>query len=316
MSSKLKAILAFAVLTMSLGTLSSAQAGKLLTVPDLDWTGAIVTERTIQYVLENEMGYKFKRPTMPGGPGVWEAMRAGDVDYVSEVWPSYNPIRFEMLEKYGGDGSLKIIADTGIIGASGYWVPRYVIEGDSSRGISASAPDLKSYKDLNKYKHVFKSLESGDRGTLIGCPSVAWLCEDQKRLDLLGVDFYAQLMGSETSHWAELMAKHKRGEPFLTYAWSPHWIFAALDLVPIGLPEYDEAKWPATNWAPDICFKMGNPTFIEDHPDVVKVLQNHRLTNHQQALMIYEIDVNKRDVDEVVAEWMEANESVWRSWLP
>ena len=48
MSSKLKAILAFAVLTMSLGTLSSAQAGKLLTVPDQDWTGAIVTERTIQ----------------------------------------------------------------------------------------------------------------------------------------------------------------------------------------------------------------------------------------------------------------------------
>jgi ABC-type proline/glycine betaine transport system substrate-binding protein len=49
---------------------------------------------------------------------------------------------------------------------------------------------------------------------------------------------------------------------------------------------------------------------------VVKVLQNHRLTNAQQAVMIYEVDVNKRDVDEVVAEWMEANESVWRSWLP
>ena len=88
MSSKLKAILAFAVLTMSIGILSSAQADKRLTVPDLDWTGAIVTERTIQYVLENEMGYKFKRPTMPGGPGVWEAMSAGDVDYISEVWPS------------------------------------------------------------------------------------------------------------------------------------------------------------------------------------------------------------------------------------
>ena len=32
--------------------------------------------------------------------------------------------------------------------------------------------------------------------------------------------------------------------------------------------------------------------------------------------MIYEVDVKKRDVDEVVAEWMEANESVWQSWLP
>ena len=43
MSSKLKAILAFAALTMSIGTLPSAQADKQLIVPDLDWTGAIVT---------------------------------------------------------------------------------------------------------------------------------------------------------------------------------------------------------------------------------------------------------------------------------
>ena len=316
MWSKLKAVLAFAALTLSIGILSSAHAGKRLTVPDLDWTGAIVTERTIQYILENELGYKFKKPTMAGGPGVWEAMRAGDVDYVSEVWPSYNPIKSEMLEEYGGDGSLKIIADTGIIGASGYWTPRYVVEGDSSRGIDAVAPNLKTVQDLNQYKHLFKSLESGDRGNLIGCPTPAWLCEDQERLDALGVDFHVQGLGSETAHWAELTAKHKRGEPFVAYAWSPHWIFAALDLVEVKLPEYDEAKWPATNWAQDICLKVGNPKFIEDHPDVVKVLQNHRLTNAQQAVMIYEIDVNKRDVDEVVAEWMEANKSVWRSWLP
>ena len=142
MPSKLKAVLAFAVLAMSIGTLPSAQADKSLTVPDLDWTGAIVTDRTIQYVLENEMGYTFKRPTIPGGPQVWEAMRAGDLDYYSEVWPSYNPIKSEVLEEYGGDGSVKIIAETGIIGASGYWTPRYVVEGDSSRGIEAVAPNL------------------------------------------------------------------------------------------------------------------------------------------------------------------------------
>ena len=32
--------------------------------------------------------------------------------------------------------------------------------------------------------------------------------------------------------------------------------------------------------------------------------------------MIYEIDVKKRDVEEVVDEWMAANESIWRQWLP
>ena len=158
MSKVLKAALASAVLAVSLGATSSAHAAKRLTVADLDWTGAVVTCRTLQYVLENEMGYKVKTVTMPGGPGAFEAVRSGDVDYYCEMWPSYNPIKSEYMKEYGGDGSLVVVAETGIIGFSGYFVPRYVIEGDSARGIPASAPNLKSYKDLNQYKHMFKSL--------------------------------------------------------------------------------------------------------------------------------------------------------------
>ena len=316
MSSNLKSILSAVALATSLMLVPQAQAAKRLTVADLDWTGAVVTCRTLQYVLENEMGYKVKTVTMPGGPGAWEAVRSGDVDYYCETWPSYNPVKSEYLTEYGGDGSLIRIADTGIIGKSGYFVPRYVIEGDASRGIPASAPDLKTYKDLNRYKHMFTSLESGDRGNLIGCPVAAWLCEDQERLDRLGVDFHAQALGSEIAHWAEMEAKYKRGEPFIAYAWAPHWIHAALDLVEIELPPHDEDKWPATNWPQDVTFKFANPDFIEEHPDVVELLEKHRLTNEQQAVMIYEIDKKKRDVDEVVEEWMEANKDVWSKWVP
>ena len=315
MPNMFKTALSAAILALSFGASTTVQADKRLTVADLDWTGAVVTCRTLQYVLENEMGYKVKTVTMPGGPGAWEAVRSGDVDYYCETWPSYNPIKSEYLTEYGGDGSLIKVADTGIIGFSGYFVPRYVIEGDASRGIEASAPNLKSYKDLNQYKDLFKSLESGDRGNIIGCPIAAWLCEDQARMDALGVDFYAQALGSETAHWAEMQAKYKRGEPFVAYAWSPHWIHAALDLVEIELPEHSEDKWPATTWPQDVTFKFTNPTVIEEHPDVVKLLENHRLTNDQQAVMIYEVDVNKRDMDEVVEEWMAANEDIWRGWM-
>ncbi|MEM7564125.1 MAG: glycine betaine ABC transporter substrate-binding protein [Pseudomonadota bacterium] len=316
MSLKLKTVFAAAVLMLGMTSLPAAHAAKRLTVADLDWTGAVVTCRTLQYVLENEMGYKVKTVTMPGGPGAWEAVRSGDVDYYCETWPSYNPVKSEYLTEYGGDGSLIKIADSGIIGKSGYFVPRYVIEGDSSRGIPASAPNLKTVQDLNQYKHMFRSLESGDRGNLIGCPVAAWLCEDQARLDALGVDFYAQALGSEIAHWAEIESKYKRGEPFAAYAWAPHWIHAALDLVELELPVYDEGKWPATNWPQDVTFKFGNPDFIKNNPDVVKLLENHRLTNEQQAVMIYEVDKKKRDVDEVVEEWMEANKSVWQNWMP
>ena len=313
---KLKAVLAASLLGLSIGMSPVVQADKRVTLVDLDWTGAVVMCRTIQYVLENERGYKTKTVSMPGGPGAWEAVRAGDVDLYCETWPSYNPIKSEYMTEYGGDGSIKRIADTGVIGASGYWVPRYVVEGDSERGIEATAPDLKTVQGLNKYKDLFKDLESGDRGSLIGCPEAAWLCEDQARLDALGVDFQARMLGSETAHWAEIQSKYKRGETFVAYAWTPHWIFAELDMVEVALPDYDEGKWPATNWPQDVTFKFSTPQFADENPEIIAMLENHRLTNDQQAVMIYEVDVNKRDIDEVVEEWMEANPDVWKAWLP
>jgi len=316
MTFKFKTVLAVVVLALGLGSLPAAHAAKRLTAPDPDWTGGVVTCLVAQYIMENEMGYKIKRVTMPSGPGVYEGVRAGDLDFACESWPTYSPSKDKYVKKFGGDGSVEYLGETGIVGVSGYFVPRYVIEGDSERGIPASAPDLKSYKDLNKYKHMFKSLESGDRGNLIGCPVAAWLCEDQERLDKLGVDFHAQALGSETAHWAEIQAKYKRGEPFVAYAWAPHWIHAALDLVEVELPPYDEAKWPATNWAQDVTFFHGNPSMLTEHADAAKLLQNMNLTNNMQAGMIYEIDVKKRDVEEVVEEWMQANESTWRTWLP
>lgn len=316
MSLKFKAALASAIFALSLGSVPSVHAAKRLTAPDADWTGGVVTCRVLQFIMENEMGYKIKKITMPSGPGVSEGIRNGDLDFACETWPSYSTTKEKYVTKYGGDGSVAFLGETGIVGASGYFVPRYMIEGDSSRGIPASTPNLKSYKELNQYSQMFKSLESGGKGNLIGCPVAAWECEDQQRLDLLGVDYHAQALGSETAHWAEIQAKYKRGEPFLAYAWAPHWIHAALDLVEVKLPPFDADKWPATNWAQDLTYNYGSPKLEKEHPEIAQLIKNQDLTNDMQAGMIYEIDVKKRDMDEVVEEWMAANESVWRKWMP
>ena len=60
----------------------------------------------------------------------------------------------------------------------------------------------------------------------------------------------------------------------------------------------------------------GSPKMLDDHPKAAKVLDNMNLTNNMQASMIYDIDVKKLDSEDVVDEWMEANQSVWRKWLP
>ena len=293
------------------GAAGTANASGSLVAPVADWTGGAVTCAVIEYILENEMDYDVERIVMPSGPGVMEGMRAGDLDFACESWPSYSTTKDKYITEWGGDGSVAKLGDAGIVGESSYYVPRYMVEGDG-----AVAPDLKTWEDMNKYADLFKTVETGDKGRILGCPVAAWQCEDQARMDLLGLNYHPVELGSETAHWAEMQAAFDRKEPFIAYAWEPHWIHAALDLVKVELPAHSDEKWPATGWAKDITYNYGRPGMLEEHPKAAQLIINSNLGNTQQAGMILAIDVDGRDMDEVVEEWMEANEDVWRAWIP
>ncbi|MEM7216143.1 MAG: glycine betaine ABC transporter substrate-binding protein [Pseudomonadota bacterium] len=297
-------------LGVSIAGVSSAAAGGILKSAVNDWTGGAVMCEIVHQIAENELGYKVKRITMPSGPGRDEAIRAGDLDYGCELWPSYSTTIQKYVTEFGGDGSMLKIADSGVIGVSSYYVPRYLVE-----GADAKAPDLKSWNEMNKYADLFKTLESGDKGRLLGCPAASWQCEDNKRMEILGLNYTAVELGSEAAHWAEMTAAYKRKEPFIAYAWEPHWIHAALDLVRLELPAHSADKWPGTGWAEDITFNYANPKFVEENPEMLKLLTNFRLSNEEQAPLIHAIDVGGEDMDDVVAKWLDENESTWKGWI-
>ncbi|MEM9277392.1 MAG: glycine betaine ABC transporter substrate-binding protein [Pseudomonadota bacterium] len=297
-------------LSVSVAGVSSASAGGVLKSAVNDWTGGAVMCEIVHQIAERELGYKIKRITMPSGPGRDEAIRAGDLDYGCELWPSYSTTIQKYVTEFGGDGSMLKIADSGVVGVSSYYVPRYLVE-----GADAKAPNLKSWEDMNQYSDLFKTLETGDKGRLLGCPTAAWQCEDSKRMELLGLNYAAVELGSEAAHWAEMQAAYKRKEPFIAYAWEPHWIHASLDLVKVELPEHSDDKWPATGWAKDVTFNYANPDFVKSNPEMLKLLENFRLTNEQQAPLILAIDVDGKEMDEVVDTWLKENESTWKSWI-
>ena len=238
-------------IVLALGASTQVSAGGIAKSAVNDWTGGAVMCEIIHQILENEMDFKVKRIVMPSGPGRDEGIRSGDLDYGCELWPSYSTTKEKFVKEYGGDGSILKVSDDGIVGVSSYYVPRYMVEGDG-----APAPDLKTWEDMNKYSDLFKTLETGDKGRLLGCPTAAWQCEDPKRLELLGLNYEAVELGSEAAHWAEMQAAYKRKEAFIAYAWEPHWIHAALDLVKVELPEHSDDKWPATGWALDVTYNL------------------------------------------------------------
>ena len=310
--------------TMVLLTGFQVNAAKRLVASVADWTGGEITCQVAVSILEQELDYKIKRIVFPSGTALDEAIGAGDIDFGCESWPSYTEADTLFISEFGGDGSVLYLGPTGIVGMSDYYVPKYFVDAN---------PDFKGWEDLNKYKDQFASIESGDKGRLIGCPVPGWNCYDQQRLDMLGIDFVADELGTETAAVAEASAAYQRGEAFLLYLWEPHWFFGAYEMVGVGLPDnkacdtwnendgYKECGpgyWPATGWAKDITFNRGNPaTFAKpEHADALAFFKKMNFSNADQAKMLVEVDQNGRDIVEVVQEWKDNNEDVWRAWLP
>jgi glycine betaine/proline transport system substrate-binding protein len=94
-----------------------------------------------------------------------------------------------VVKSYSGEGTVDAYT-SGIIGMSDYYVPKYFVDAN---------PDFNDWSDLNKYKAQFANAETGSKGRLIACPVAGWNCHDQKRLDLLGIDFEAAELGTETA---------------------------------------------------------------------------------------------------------------------
>lgn len=295
---------------------ATALAAGVIKLHEGDWTGNLIDLKLVEIILEEHMDYKTKTIFLPAGPAVFEAILAGEIDVAFEFWPSYNPTKNVFFEKWGGDGTLDYISEVGIVGETGWYVPRYVVEGDSERGIVATAPGLKTWEDLNQYKQVFAAPETSPNGRLVACPVAAWQCGDAARVENLKLDYVAVELGSETAHWAELEAAYKRGEPILVYSWEPHWTHAKFDLVKIDLPEHDEANLLASAWPQDIPFTFGSTTLQERHPQAYQMIKTMRLTNEQQAGMILDVDVNGVKIDDAVRKWMDANKDVWMAWIP
>ena len=314
-------------------TFSKANAEKLLAAI-ADWTGGEISCQVAVSILEDELGYEIDRIVFASGTGLWEAIAAGDIDFACESWPSYAEADDVMLNgdlihggevkmTYSGDGSVKLLGTVGITGMSDYYVPKYWADAN---------PDFSSYADLNKFKEDFATMESGGKGRLIGCPVAGWNCHDQKRLDLLGIDFEASELGTEVAALAEAQGAYDRGEAFLLYLWEPHFFFGKNEMVGVKLPAYKycdsfteannwqdcgTAAWPATGWDKDYTMNYMNPEVMSkpENAEAVAFFKKMAFSNTDQAKMLVRVGDDGLSVEEAVAEWKNSTDE-WKAWLP
>ena len=100
--------------------------------------------RIAAYILEQGYGYTPEYvfgDTLP----LFNGLSRGDIDVDMEVWVENQQ---EAYDQYIANGSVVDLGSNFNDNWQGWLVPTYMIKGDATRGIQATAPNMKSVFDL------------------------------------------------------------------------------------------------------------------------------------------------------------------------
>jgi glycine betaine/proline transport system permease protein/glycine betaine/proline transport system substrate-binding protein len=247
----------------------------------------------------------------------WQAIIAGDVDLDIESWTD-NVATYED-DKANGD-----IVDVGILvpdSAQGLYVPRYVIEGDSQRGIEPFAPDLRTVEDLKKYTDVFPDDEEPERGRVYGSIP-GWMADEilYKKYEYYGLDesFNYVRLGSEATLFASLTGAYNLGEPWVGYCYEPTWITGKLDLVRLEDAPYDPDLYMDGKCSfPEQELKIvSSNKFADKAPDLLEFFEKYETGSELVSQALAHLDDTGATHEETAVWLLEENDYLLDKWLP
>ena len=249
----------------------------------------------------------------------------GGIDVMMEVWQ-------DNVQGLWGDAEENgLLVDFGINfpdAEQGWYVPRYVIEGDIARNIEPSASDLHSVTDLARYKHIFAE-QGGEHGLLMNCPE-SWACAEVNSRKLLAYGLDTQYFSRNARSGDDLaeyiVTRYAAGKPFLAYYWTPTRILGALDLVRLQEPEYDPQIWfdlvvnekpdKATAYPPATVIVGGSFVLALEAPELSKFFSAYSTDGDLVGTLLAERHRRNLDMGQTALVFMKRHPERWKHWVP
>ncbi len=309
----MKATLAAAALALTPATGAfAADSSDPIIIPIHNWSSQIVMSHVVGQIFES-MGNSVEFVTTDS-QAVYESVRLGDVTLELEVWEGAFGASFrEALEK----GGLHDAGSHNAVTREDWWYPMWTKE---------ACPGLPSWEALNDCAAVFATPETGDKGRFLGGP-VDWLKHDQERVEALNMNFVVVNAGSAAALWAEVGSAEADKRPVVIFNWTPNFAEAVWPGEFVEFPAWEDGcdTDPAVGPNPDATYDCGNPAtgylkiaawdgMKEKWPAAYDTLTQISFTNPQIAEMAKLVDVDDMEPEDAAAEWLEANEDVWKSW--
>ncbi|WP_420393758.1 ABC transporter substrate-binding protein [Acuticoccus sp.] len=286
----------------------------------LDYGSAAFHTALARTILDE--GYGCATDVIPGATLVLhQGLPRGDIDIIMEVWTANPAQAFVDAE---ADGTVERLGATFPDASEGWFVPRYLVEGEG-----APAPELRSVDQLADYKELFEDPEEPSKGRFLNCVA-GWQCEvvNTKKLIAYGLDDdYSNVRpGTGAALEAAVESAVLRERPVLFYHWAPTALVGKYDFIKLEEPAYDEATWSAMMEAeepdaatayPDTRVVIGaNTEFTEAAPELEAFLQAYGTTAAQTSKALATMADPDVSPEDAAMAFLRDNRDTWQAWVP
>jgi ABC-type proline/glycine betaine transport system substrate-binding protein len=283
---------------------------------DVGWDSIKFHNAVAIFVAEKAYGLKTDEISATT-PLTTQALKENDMDVIMEMWT-------DNVSTYKDDISAGAYVELGTNfddNNQGFYVPRYVIEGDASRNIKATAPDLKTVADLANYKSVFVDEENKSKGRIYGAIS-GWdidvVMNNKYKFYGLDKDFTYFQPGSDAAMSAAFTSAYEKGEPIVGYYWDPTWLTGKYDLVLLEDAPYDvntykngECACPSV----DVTVCASND-MVTKAPDFVEFLKKYKTSSALTAEALAYMQDNKTNYEDTAKWFLKSHDELMTQWLP
>lgn len=309
------ALLLAAGLTAAPGAAMAApESGDPIRLTLHDWTGQLITTNLMAEVLK-KAGYNVE--LVPADYlAQFAGLKTGDLHVAMEMWETTGR---EAMDEATATGQVENLGETGMQAIEEWWYPLYMKE---------KCPGLPNWEALKEpaCAEAFATAETAPKGRYLGGP-VTWGGFDDERAEALELPFEVVHAGTDAALFAELESAIQRKAPIIQWVYAPHWAPIKYEGEWVEFPAYTPECYEDPSWGtnPDEAYDCGKPrgpvwkvgwAGIKDKwPGAHAAIKAFNISNEEMGEMIAAVDLEGRKLEEVVAEWMQANEDRWSGWI-
>lgn len=299
------------------GKESQQEAKYEIKFADVGWDSVKFHNAVAGFIAESAYGYTWKE--IPGStPIMHEAMVKGEIDVNMEEWT-------DNIATYPEDLAAGLFQDLGTNfndNIQGFYVPRYVVEGDPERGIAPMAPDLHSVQDLRNYADLFPDDENPGKGRIYGAIP-GWEVNEimRKKVTYNGLDSQYNYFqpGSDSALSAAFTSAYEKGQPIVGYYWEPIWLTGKYDLVLLqDYPYTDTASYKEGKTAcpsVNVTIVVSNQ-FYDENADFCAFLKNYETSSALVSEALAYMQDTKANYKEAAQWFLTEHPELIDQWLP